>query len=156
MTGVQTCALPISSTEDIRALAAENGSEHGRLDDSDRWKEIVDSIEAVNGAADDAGLYERLSEALDGREGGRLAYLSVAPTLFGEIAGHLAGIGLGRGSESRLVVEKPFGEDLASARELRAQLHEHFEEDQIFRIDHYLGKETTQNLMVLRFANGIF
>ena len=145
-----------ASTEDIRELAAENGSEHGRLEDSDRWQEIVGSIEAVNGAADDAGLYERLAKALDGREGGRLAYLSVAPSLFGEIAGHLAGIGLGRGSDSRIVIEKPFGEDLASARELRAQLHEHFEEDQLLRIDHYLGKETAQNLMVLRFANGIF
>jgi glucose-6-phosphate 1-dehydrogenase len=145
-----------ASTEDIRELAGENGSEHGRLDDSDRWRAIVESIEAVNGAADDPGLYERLAQALDGREGGRLAYLSVAPSLFGEIAGHLAGIGLGRGSGSRIVIEKPFGEDLASARELRAQLHEHFEEDQLFRIDHYLGKETAQNLMVLRFANGIF
>jgi glucose-6-phosphate 1-dehydrogenase len=145
-----------ASTEDIRKLAAEHGSEHGRLQDGDRWQQIVDSIEAVNGAGDDPELYERLEAALGEREGGRLAYLSVAPSLFGEIAGHLAGIGLGRGSDSRIVVEKPFGEDLASARELRARLHEHFEEDQLFRIDHYLGKETAQNLMVLRFGNGIF
>jgi glucose-6-phosphate 1-dehydrogenase len=145
-----------ASTDDLRSLAAEHGSEHGRLDDSDRWEEIVGSIEAVNGAADDPSLYEALSDALDGREGGRLTYLSVAPSLFGEIAERLAGIGLGRGADSRLVIEKPFGEDLASARELRNQLHGHFAEEQLFRIDHYLGKETAQNLMVLRFANGIF
>ena len=82
----------------------------------------------------------------------------MAPSLFGEIAARLAGIGLGREAHeaSRLVIEKPFGEDLASSRELRAQLHEHFDEEQLLRIDHYLGKEAAQNLLVLRFVNGIF
>ncbi len=146
-----------ASTEEIRSLAAEHGSDGGRLEDGDRWRGLVDRIEAVNGAGDEPELYERLQRALDERPRGRLAYLSVAPSLFGEIAGHLAGIGLGRsaGKRSRIVIEKPFGEDLGSARRLRAELHEHFEEDQLFRIDHYLGKETAQNLMVLRFANGI-
>jgi glucose-6-phosphate 1-dehydrogenase len=145
-----------AGTDELRELAGEHGSENGRLEDSDRWKDLVGTIEAVNGSGDDPELYERLEAALADRPGGRLSYLSVAPSLFGEIAGHLAGIGLGRGADSRVVVEKPFGEDLASARELRAELHQHFEEDQLFRIDHYLGKETAQNLMVLRFANGIF
>ena len=118
----------------------------------------MERIEAVNGAADEPELYEHLEQALESREGERLTYLSVAPSLFGEIAGQLAGIGLGReaGEDSRVVIEKPFGHDLASARELRAQLHEHFDETQLLRIDHYLGKEAAQNLMVLRFANGIF
>ena len=82
----------------------------------------------------------------------------MAPSLFGEIAARLAGIGLGREAHeaSRLVIEKPFGEDLESSRELRAQLHEHFDEEQLLRIDHYLGKEAAQNLLVLRFVNGIF
>jgi len=88
----------------------------------------------------------------------RLTYLSVAPSLFGEIAGQLAGIRLGReaGEASRVVIEKPFGEDLESACDLRAALHEHFDEEQLLRIDHYLGKEAAQNLLVLRFVNGIF
>jgi glucose-6-phosphate 1-dehydrogenase len=81
----------------------------------------------------------------------------VAPSLFSEIAARLAGIGLGRdaGTSSRLVVEKPFGQDLESAQALHEALHTHFGERQLFRIDHYLGKETVQNLLVLRFANGI-
>jgi glucose-6-phosphate 1-dehydrogenase len=147
-----------ASTEEMRSLAEEHGSGNGRLEDTDAWRRLLEGVEAVNGAAKDDELYERLESALKERPGQRLSYLSVAPSLFGEIAGRLAGIGLGRsaGKASRIVIEKPFGEDLDSARSLRAALHEHFEEDQLFRIDHYLGKETTQNLMVLRFANGIF
>jgi glucose-6-phosphate 1-dehydrogenase len=147
-----------ASTEDLRKLADEHGRDGGRLDTGDRWERLVGDVEAVNGAGDDPELYERLEEALGERPGERLTYLSVAPSLFGEIAGRLAGIGLGRaaGLDSRLVIEKPFGEDLASARELREALHEHFDEEQLLRIDHYLGKEAAQNLMVLRFANGIF
>jgi glucose-6-phosphate 1-dehydrogenase len=142
----------------MRELAHRHGRDGARLDTGDRWTKLVGRIEAVNGAADEPELYERLRTALDERPGQRLTYLSVAPSLFGEIAARLAGIGLGREAhaDSRIVVEKPFGEDLASARELRAALHEHFEEEQLLRIDHYLGKEAAQNLLVLRFVNGIF
>ena len=147
-----------ASTEDLRALAAEHGPGGARLETSERWERLVSDVEAVNGAGDDPQLYERLERALAEREGERFTYLSVAPSLFGAIGGRLAGIGLGRdaGAASRVVVEKPFGEDLASARELRAALHEHFDEEQLLRIDHYLGKEAAQNLLVLRFVNGIF
>jgi glucose-6-phosphate 1-dehydrogenase len=147
-----------AGTEEMRELADAHGRDGARLDTPDGWKDLVDRIEAVNGAGDDPGLYERLEQALEQRPGERLTYLSVAPSLFGEIAGRLAGIGLGReaGTASRVVVEKPFGEDLESARELRAALHEHFDEEQLLRIDHYLGKEAAQNLLVLRFVNGIF
>jgi glucose-6-phosphate 1-dehydrogenase len=147
-----------ASTEDLRELAAEHGPGGARLESGERWQQLLDATEVVNGAADDPELYERLEEALADREGDRLTYLSVAPSLFAEIGGRLAGIGLGReaGAASRLVIEKPFGEDLASARELRAALHEHFDEEQLLRIDHYLGKEAAQNLLVLRFVNGIF
>ena len=147
-----------TGTDDMRELADEHGRDGARSDTAERWEHVVSRIEAVNGAADDAELYQRLERALSEREGDRLTYLSVAPSLFGEIAGRLAGIGLGReaGDASRLVIEKPFGHDLSSARELRAQLHEHFDEEQLLRIDHYLGKEAAQNLLVLRFANGIF
>ena len=85
----------------------------------------------------------------------RAFYLSVSPTLFGAIAGKLNAQGLAT-PESRIVVEKPFGHDLASAKALNADLRQSFEERQIYRIDHYLGKETVQNLMVLRFANSLW
>jgi glucose-6-phosphate 1-dehydrogenase len=82
-------------------------------------------------------------------------YFSVAPTLFGDIALRLTDHGIA-GPQARIVVEKPFGRDLASARALNATLAKHFSESQIYRIDHYLGKETVQNLMAVRFANILF
>jgi glucose-6-phosphate 1-dehydrogenase len=113
---------------------------------------------------DDPGSYEKLKIRL--REiGGSLNippnylfYLSTPPNLYGIIPEMLARVGLNSadGGFKRLVVEKPFGSSLVSARELNRILLNYFEESQIFRIDHYLGKETVQNLMVTRFANGIF
>ncbi|MBL4917325.1 glucose-6-phosphate dehydrogenase [Szabonella alba] len=85
----------------------------------------------------------------------RAFYFSVAPSLFGDLAERLHGHGIAD-EDSRIVVEKPFGRDLASARELNAVLARHFAEGQIYRIDHYLGKETVQNLMAVRFANILF
>lgn len=85
----------------------------------------------------------------------RAFYLSVGPSLFPDIARRLSETGIAT-PESRIVLEKPFGHDLASAQALNAALREHFEEQQIYRIDHYLGKETVQNLMALRFANSLF
>jgi glucose-6-phosphate 1-dehydrogenase len=94
-----------------------------------------------------------------GTGGNYLFYLATPPAYFATIASQLAAAHLTRRSNSswrRIVVEKPFGEDLVSARALNAQLAKAFDEHQIYRIDHYLGKETVQNLMALRFANGIF
>ncbi len=85
----------------------------------------------------------------------RAFYLSVAPQLFGPIAARLAQAGIAT-PESRIVVEKPLGHDLASAKALNAELAKHFDEHQVYRIDHYLGKETVQNLMAIRFANALF
>jgi len=82
-------------------------------------------------------------------------YLAVGPELFGSIARHLGEAGLVT-PQSRIVVEKPIGRDLASARALNDEIGKHFDETQIFRIDHYLGKETVQNLMALRFANALY
>ena len=82
-------------------------------------------------------------------------YLSVAPRLFPEISARLGSLGLA-GNDSRIVLEKPFGQDLASAVDLNRKLRQSFRESQIYRIDHYLGKETVQNLMALRFANILF
>ncbi|WP_395827065.1 glucose-6-phosphate dehydrogenase [Archangium violaceum] len=109
--------------------------------------------------------YARLGELLGQVEaerrtrGNRLFYLSVSPTFFGDVVERLGEAGLSRSNAkgwSRIIVEKPFGTDLSSARELNTRIRRHFDEQRIYRMDHYLGKEMVQNLMVLRFANGIF
>jgi glucose-6-phosphate 1-dehydrogenase len=114
--------------------------------------------------ADEAG-YKTLAERLEkidserGTRGNRLFYLAVAPDQFDPILRHLKAVGLNQareGSWARVIVEKPFGTDLASARELNRVVRNSFSEDQTYRIDHFLGKETAQNILVLRFANAIF
>jgi glucose-6-phosphate 1-dehydrogenase len=106
-----------------------------------------------------------LKETLDqvdrecGTQGNYLYYLSTPPSVFSEIVRHLGAQNLARESDGRwrrVIVEKPFGTDLASAQQLNRELREVLEEGQIYRIDHYLGKETVQNIMAFRFANGIF
>ena len=95
----------------------------------------------------------------EGTGGGqRLFYLSVAPELYPQLATTLgeAAFNKEQGGFRRLVIEKPFGHDLASAKELNETLHKHWREDQLYRIDHYLGKETVQNILVFRFANTLF
>src|SRR3984893_2510195 len=99
------------------------------------------------------------SDRTRGTAGNRIFYFSVPPTAVLRLAGKPVHAGLGQqGPDNfrRVVIEKPFGRDLESARELNRRLHEDFSEDQIYRIDHYLGKESVQNLLVFRFANGIF
>ncbi|HZS82921.1 MAG TPA: glucose-6-phosphate dehydrogenase [Stellaceae bacterium] len=106
----------------------------------------------------DPATYRRLAEKL-GAAGNCLFYLATPPDVFAEVARGLGQAGLTRqrpGAWRRVIVEKPFGSDLASARRLNRALLDVLEEEQIFRIDHYLGKETVQNILVLRFANGIF
>jgi glucose-6-phosphate 1-dehydrogenase len=105
--------------------------------------------------ATDPHAYGSLSELLRGSEAIRVFYLAVAPQLFAPICGALAAAGLAT-PESRVVVEKPIGRDLASSQAINDAVGQVFTEDQIYRIDHYLGKETVQNLMVLRFANTLF
>jgi glucose-6-phosphate 1-dehydrogenase len=117
----------------------------------------------VSGDIGDQGLYQRLGEKLGQIESERhtggnvLFYLSTQPSQYAPIAHGIGVAGLGKGSGwRRLVVEKPFGHDLASARELSDHLHEVFDETAVYRIDHYLGKETVQNILAFRFGNGIF
>jgi glucose-6-phosphate 1-dehydrogenase len=114
--------------------------------------------------ADEEG-YKRLAQRLDkidkerGTRGNRLFYFAAAPDQFEVILKHLKTAGLNQareGSWARVIVEKPFGTDLASARELNRIVHNAFAEEQTYRIDHFLGKETAQNILVLRFANAIF
>jgi glucose-6-phosphate 1-dehydrogenase len=105
---------------------------------------------------DYARLKEELSKPRDGVCANIVFYLAIAPSEFTTVVTQLDEAGLsGRVMGNRIVLEKPFGEDLESARELNRNLHKHFDEDQIFRIDHYLGKETVQNLLVFRFANSL-
>lgn len=117
------------------------------------------------GNVKDAQSYRQLKDLLSkldrecGTQGNYLFYLATAPQLFGEIASQLANIGLTsqrNGHWRRVVVEKPFGHDLESARELNKTLNSVLQENQIYRIDHYLGKETVQNILVFRFGNSIF
>lgn len=134
--------------------------------DADLWDSFARRLHYVSANFDDLEGYKRLGERLSkqdsahGSAGNRLFYLATPPTAYASIAQHLGEAGLSRGGReggwARLVVEKPFGRDLESARELDRQLGLVFRERQIFRIDHYLGKETVQNIMVFRFANGIF
>jgi glucose-6-phosphate 1-dehydrogenase len=101
-----------------------------------------------------------LEQAEGGRPGCRLYYLSVAPELYGPIATALGALDMTRPPSDdawrRIIIEKPFGRDLKSARALNRTMAAHFDEDQVYRIDHYLGKETVQNLLVFRFANTLF
>ena len=128
------------------------------------WEALEPRIGVVAGEFGSPEQYRALADRLDAddREDGepsqRLFYLAVSPTFFAGIAQGLADVGLGRDADppTRLLIEKPFGHDLASARELNAEISAAFAEQQVFRIDHYLGKETVQNLLVFRFANGIF
>ncbi len=106
----------------------------------------------VSGDYGDPATYERLRKQL-GAARHPMFYLAIPPSMFDQVIGGLMGAGLHQGA--RVVVEKPFGRDLASARELNTCLHRAFEERAIYRIDHYLGKETVQNLLAFRFANAL-
>ncbi len=115
---------------------------------------FLDRLSYVGGDAEEGPLYDRLRTALAGASL-PVYYLATPPTMFLEVADELAAAGL-VGDGSRLVVEKPFGTDLASARELNRRLTAIFPEERLFRIDHFLGKEPVQDIMYLRFANALF
>jgi glucose-6-phosphate 1-dehydrogenase len=156
--GLTTDAFRHRMSHDIREFSTRR-----RFDD-EVWADLERRLHYVTGQFDDAATFARLGQALEGLDaewetgGNVLFYLAVPPPLFGPIADQL-----GRGGQAasergwrRLVVEKPFGRDLASAQALSRQLLAHWREDQIYRIDHYLGKETVQNLLAFRFSNGMF
>jgi glucose-6-phosphate 1-dehydrogenase len=131
--------------------------------DEDVWNAFARGLFYVAGDAGDAALFGRLGQKLAEIEQARqtggnvLFYLSLQPSQYAAAALGLGGAGLGKGNGwRRLVVEKPFGHDLASARELSGQIHQVFDESDVYRIDHYLGKETVQNILAFRFGNGIF
>jgi glucose-6-phosphate 1-dehydrogenase len=129
------------------------------------WEWLERHLHYIRGTFSEADTYERLRRCLEdverdhGTRGNVFYYLATAPEAFSEIVGHLGAAGLAQekdGHFRRVIVEKPFGRDVQSARQLNRELAEVLNENQIYRIDHYLGKETVQNILVFRFANGIF
>ena len=130
------------------------------------WERFAQALFYFTADPADPGIYPGLGEFIKqvererGTSGNRLFYLSTPPSLYPHIVNRLgeAGFQRGEGADSwvRIVIEKPFGRDLASSRALNHVVNGVFSEDQVYRIDHYLGKETVQNILVFRFANGIF
>jgi glucose-6-phosphate 1-dehydrogenase len=152
--------------EDFRKEMEESTRQFSRQALRDEiWKTFAQSIfYHQSDFADESG-YQKLADRLakidkeHGTRGNRLFYFAVAPDQFEPILKHLKAVGLNKapeGSWARVIVEKPFGRDLASARELNRVVESSFAENQTYRIDHFLGKETAQNILVLRFANAIF
>jgi glucose-6-phosphate 1-dehydrogenase len=166
------------STEEFRRQTAEAIAKDGPQPlDAEIWKKLEARLYYVAGDYGDPSAFAALRQALEERDreagtgGNYLYYMATPSEVFATVASQLHRAGLARpqsgatGSGAigpgatgwrRIVVEKPFGRDLDSARVLNRELQEAFDEAQIFRIDHYLGKETVQNVIVLRFANGIF
>jgi glucose-6-phosphate 1-dehydrogenase len=151
--------------DDFRSRARESIDRFSRRrPDPDVLEGLLTNFQYVSGPFDDEGLYAQLQETLGQLDAGlgtplnRIFYLSTAPEFFPVIASRLGEAGLNKAEEAevRVVIEKPIGYDLASARAQNEAVLEYFDESQVFRIDHYLGKETVQNLMALRFANALF
>jgi glucose-6-phosphate 1-dehydrogenase len=153
------------SEEEFRASAAEAVHKFSRRPpDPDTLRNLLRGFRYLPGASEDDDLYARLSRLLaeldaEGNQPlNRAFYLSTAPALFSPIVEHLGESGLNarEGAEVRIMIEKPFGTTLAEARAFNKRVLSVFEESQVFRIDHYLGKETVQNILALRFANALF
>ena len=156
--------------EDFRTRLREGAKDAGGGGDEAQhvWDSFVGGFRYIAGDYSDESTFDKLKQVLDeldaqrGTDGNRLYYLATPPTTFPIIIDALGTHNLNRpppdkpDSFVRIVIEKPFGRDLASAAELDDTVHRNFGESQVYRIDHYLGKETVQNLLALRFANAIF
>jgi glucose-6-phosphate 1-dehydrogenase len=156
------------TNESFRSMAGEAAktiSEVGPID-PEKWNAFASNLYYSHGDYSDQNSYAELAkflQTLDSEKnlgGNRLFYLSTPPEVYPHIVEQLGRAGLARPANSnswvRIIIEKPFGRDLATARELNKIVLNVFEEKQVYRIDHYLGKDTVQNLLVLRFGNGIF
>jgi glucose-6-phosphate 1-dehydrogenase len=149
------------SNEEFRAHVTESTPDGGP-----KWRALTERFKYITGEYDHPNTFDMLkthldeADKVDGTDGNRLYYLATIPSVFGLVAGALAKHGCSgpgeNGTFARVVVEKPFGRDLQSALDLNDQMHTAFDEKQIYRIDHYMGKETVQNVLALRFANAIF
>ena len=163
------CARSSFSNEEFRGKLRDAVKKylHISTEDEPYLDKFQQGLSYISGNFGEAPAYGELAKALDaldeerGTGGNRLFYMSTPPSFFPPIVRNLGESGLAKPkfpgkSWTRVVIEKPFGHDLPSARELNRLVTSVFNEDQIYRIDHYLGKETVQNLMVFRFANGVF
>ncbi len=159
--GVARRALEDSFAADMKDGILKFG---GVKDGAEHLDQFIGKVKYHAMNFDDAAGYQQLNALLDkideesGTQGNRLFYLATAPEYFADIIDHLGDTGMAKPKKGqvRAIIEKPFGHDLESARELNDNINKVFDENQIFRIDHYLGKETVQNVLVFRFANGIF
>ena len=152
-------------TETMQAFLGQDGEFQINHIDTTAWQWLTDRMSYVQGDLGDPETYRQLREHLAafdntaGTQGNYLFYLAIPDRFF---SGAVAGLGAAGlmtetdGKWRRVVIEKPFGHDLASAKALNLEILKHAQEDQIYRIDHFLGKETVQNIMALRFANGLF
>jgi len=140
------------TVDQLKERARESIIGTGEELDEKVFKRFADRLAYVSGDFGDAATYESVAEALNGAEH-PVFYLEIPPFLFGRVVQGLSEAGLTK--NARVVVEKPFGHDRASARELAAQLHEYLDESQIYRIDHYLGKLGLEEILYLRFANSM-
>ena len=153
--------------DDFETLARKSAKEHARTDwNEDVWARLSGDIKFIPGSFDDDQAFDTLAETLDdlrdshGIKGNAAFYLSIPPSMFPVVLKQMQRTRMADNAVSggwrRVVIEKPFGNDLASARQLNALVDDVFTAQDVFRIDHYLGKETVQNLMALRFANQLF
>ncbi|MET8896105.1 glucose-6-phosphate dehydrogenase [Streptomyces albogriseolus] len=152
--------------QDFAEVVHDAVKEHARTPFREEvWQQLSEGMRFVPGDFDDDHAFDQLRKAVDeldasrGTSGNYAFYLSVPPKFFPKVVQQLKKHGLAdapQGSWRRAVIEKPFGHDLRSAQELNAIVHEVFDPEQVFRIDHYLGKETVQNILALRFANQMF
>jgi glucose-6-phosphate 1-dehydrogenase len=152
-------------SQDVRALIGDGGGEFAATQlDATTWEWLIQRMSYLTGDFENPETYRRLGELLAARartvgHDNAVFYLATSPRFFGPVVEQLAAAGLTRETEGgwrRIIIEKPFGTDLASAKALNARILKLVDESQIYRIDHFLGKETVQNIMVLRFGNGIF
>jgi len=152
---------------DFESLARESAQAHSRTPWREEvWARLAGNIKFVGGSFEDDGAFDTLARTLDdlrtthGIEGNAAFYLSIPPAAFPLVLKQMGRTGMADNDRSggwrRVVVEKPFGHDLQSARELNALVDDVFTPNDVFRIDHYLGKETVQNILALRFANALF
>ncbi|WAB81244.1 glucose-6-phosphate dehydrogenase [Microcella daejeonensis] len=152
--------------QDFEKVVHDAVKEHARTPfNEDVWKQLAAGIRFVSGEFDDDDAFERLSETIAeldrerGTMGNHAFYLSIPPKSFPQVTEQLRRSGLAEAEDGqwrRVVIEKPFGSDLTTARELNAVVESVFPPDSVFRIDHYLGKETVQNILALRFANMMY
>jgi glucose-6-phosphate 1-dehydrogenase len=152
--------------EDFAQVVHDSVKEHSRTEFREEvWNNLAEGIRFVPGDFDDDEAFERLRATIDeldstrGTGGNHAFYLSVPPKFFPDVVRQLKDHGLAKAAGNawrRVVIEKPFGHDLASAQELNRVVGDVFESGSVFRIDHYLGKETVQNILALRFANELF